>query len=224
MNAFTMTLRDEHKADKRRRIFAAARERFVADGFEAATIRAIAADAGVGVGTVLLHAESKHALLQEVWREELHPVVRAAQADAAGRPLREAALALFAPVLRAYAARPALARVVVKELPWLEGEAQEAHRADLLAFVGVLVEAAIREGVHREAAAAGGGEGCTRPAAGRSAAVPERAWDPVLVAESLFTLYYGACLRLLAPGGEPDPERVLARLAEQVDLVLAGGG
>jgi len=46
-----------------------ARQHFSRFGFDQATIRDIARDAGVGMGTVLHYAESKHALLQEVWRE-----------------------------------------------------------------------------------------------------------------------------------------------------------
>lgn len=62
------------------RVLRAARERFLRDGYDATTIRAIAADARVATGTVLLHHGSKQQLASTVLAEALRGV--AADADA----------------------------------------------------------------------------------------------------------------------------------------------
>ncbi len=166
------------------------------EGFEAATIRAIAGDAGVAVGTVLLYANSKQDLLQEVWRQEMMPVVESAMGQAEGKPLPEALMALFCPLLRAYATQPDLARVVVKELPWLQGPASHAHQLDLGRFL-----AAIAAHLQRAESSFS---------------------NPESTAELLFTVYYGACWRLLIPGSPQEIETVIGWLESQLAVVLKG--
>ena len=56
-------LRERNKLDKLRRIKKAARELFIARGFDDTTTREIAARAGVGMGTVFLYADNKRDLL-----------------------------------------------------------------------------------------------------------------------------------------------------------------
>lgn len=196
-----MSLRESSKSRKRQRIISAARSRFSRDGFEEATIRSIAADAGVGVGTVLLYAESKHGLLHEVWREVASGVLDEALASASDKPLLEGALALFAPLLRAYSADLPLARVVVKELPWLEGRAWEQHQPDLTRFVSAL----------SSLVSAGQAEGSVRAEL-----------DARVAAGVLFSLYYSACLELTTPNGTPSLEVVLRSLRERLQAVVTG--
>ena len=192
-------MRQSQKDIKRQRIFEAARERFERDGFDATTIRAIANDAGVAAGTVLLYANSKQALLQEVWRAEMMAVVEEAVINTRGGSLNEALLSLFTPLLRAYSARPNLARVVVKELPWLDGPASESHREDLHRFLEVIA-LEIRSANQR----------------GESTA------EPTSTADLLFTVYYGACWKLLKPDAPLSLEATIEWLAAQIAIVLRG--
>ena len=194
-----MSLRQSQKDIKRQRIFEAARERFERDGFDATTIRAIANDAGVAAGTVLLYANSKQELLQEVWRAEMMAVVEEAVINTHGGSLNEALLSLFSPLLRAYSARPNLARVVVKELPWLDGPASESHREDLHRFLEVIA-LEIRSANQR----------------GESTA------EPTSTADLLFTVYYGACWKLLKPDAPLSLEATIEWLAAQIAIVLRG--
>ncbi len=196
---FIVGLREKHKVDKRQRIFNVARERFEKDGFEATTIRAIAADAGVAAGTVMLYANSKHELFQEVWREEMMPVVADALTVVREAPLPDSLLALFSPLLRAYAARPELARVVVKELPWLEGRASQNHRADLNDFLETIATVV-----------------------GKARQRGETSAPPRDVAELLFTVYYGACWRMLRPDDPLSLQDTIDWLKEQVEIILRG--
>lgn len=192
-----MSVRDNKKADKRQRIFSAARDRFEKDGFEATTIRSVAADAKVAVGTVLLHTTSKQDLLQTVWREEMMPVVQEAVADSQNRQGVDGLLALFSPLLRAYSRKPALARVVVQQLPWLDGVASEIHRRDLELFLAAIADVLSRSTAGRK---------------GRE--------DLQLYAELLFAAYYSACWQLLRPVDPIPLEQTVDRLRWQVELVV----
>lgn len=64
------TKRAQRKAETRKAVMAAARTVFHDRGYEAATIAAIAEEAGVSPGTVLNAASTKIALLNEVMRED----------------------------------------------------------------------------------------------------------------------------------------------------------
>lgn len=195
-----MSLRDEQKRAKRTRILAAAEHQFATLGFEAATVRAIAKEAGVGLGTVLLYFESKHALLLEVWRERV--LARGLAGPEGGAcSLVGAAMERFEPFLRVYAEDLPLARVVVRELPWLEGSAAELHLPELLAFLAGL-------------------EALVAPARERGEVRPDV--SPKLVATTFFSLYYGACLELTTSLGALPLPVVLARLEERLALVAAG--
>lgn len=192
-----MALREDNKLRKRQRIWAAARHQFAARGFAETTFRSIAAEAGVAVGTVHLYVESKHALLNDVWSASTLPIVERALQDAAGKSLVTGAMALFEPLLRAYALDLNLARVVIKELPWLEGRAAEQHLPDLMRFIGAIA---------------------TLIAANRGSV------DPTLGAGVLFAIYYASCLELVVPSGTGDVESVLKHLRARIELVTRGWG
>ncbi|MEK9971566.1 MAG: TetR/AcrR family transcriptional regulator, partial [Ferrovibrio sp.] len=77
--------REAVRAFKRDAILQAARKIFARDGLEGATLRAIAAEAGIAVGTVYLHYPAKEALYAELLAGslgELHRHVREAVAKA----------------------------------------------------------------------------------------------------------------------------------------------
>lgn len=64
-------VRQAQKAATRERVLAAARELFVSQGYEGATIRDIAALAGVSVGSVFTNFASKGEILSEVMKARL---------------------------------------------------------------------------------------------------------------------------------------------------------
>src|SRR6516164_7696469 len=73
--------RERNKLDKLRRIKEAARELFVAKGFDDTTTREIAVRAGVGIGTIFVYAENKRDLLFLIVNEELEAVAADAEAS-----------------------------------------------------------------------------------------------------------------------------------------------
>ena len=186
---------------KRKRILESARQHFSRFGFDQATIRDIARDAGAGVGTVLRYAESKHALLQEVWREGVRELLERPLEAQYGCSLVEGAMQLFEPFLRAYHKEPELARVVVKELPWLTGKALEDHRPDLERFLTGLTQLVNRD-LERDVLAQG--------------------TNPSRLAYIFFTLYCGACIELCTLHDDASLDRTLHHLRENLELVTRG--
>lgn len=126
MNEFTEPRgrRDAQKEETRARILEAARAHFERDGFDAANLRAIAADAGVAAGTVLLHFQDKRDLLHAALFNDLEAMIDGALAAPPRRgKLLTRLLALARPFFAYYAARPALSRTLLREAlladpPW----------------------------------------------------------------------------------------------------------
>jgi len=111
-------LRERNKREKRARIERAARELFERKGFDAATARAIAARAKVGLGTLFLYARDKRDLLFLVFADESRRLFAEAERAVAARPragLVDTLMELFGRFLAFYAERPDLAATLLRE-------------------------------------------------------------------------------------------------------------
>jgi len=111
---------ERSKRDKLERITRAARKLFGRKGFEATTTREIAAAADIGAGTLFLYAGTKEDLLVLIFREEIGRVVNHAFATMPARPLLDQVLHLFGAMIALHERDPGLARVFVRELPFVE--------------------------------------------------------------------------------------------------------
>ena len=69
----------------RQKILAAAGEAFAQDG-ESTALEEIARRAGVGIGTLYRHFPTRHALVQELYREEVEELCRSAEAIEGDEP------------------------------------------------------------------------------------------------------------------------------------------
>lgn len=142
-------MRERNKRDKWTRIQRAARAIFSRDGFDAATLRAIAARAGVATGTLFLYARDKRALLFLVFQDESRRIFAEARAEAdADTPLVDALMQLFGRFLDFYARDPALSAAILREFffrPY-EPEALGALTREYGALVGDFVAAARARG------------------------------------------------------------------------------
>lgn len=175
--------RSEQRAATREAILQAARGHFEARGFEGASVRDIAAEAGVAAGTVLLHFTDKRDLLHAALFEDLERTAREAiaatpQADL-GTQLRHLAERFFA----YYTARPALSRTLLEESllarpPWAGRFAAQVGQ------------------VHAHIAAL--------TAAAKAAGTLDPAVDVPLVGVSFFSFYYFALIAWVQ-GAHPDP-------------------
>lgn len=149
MNAFSERVysmtRQAQKEATRARILEVARLHFERDGFEGASIRAIAEQAQVAAGTVLLHFTDKASLLHSALHDDLEAAIeRSLRAPNRGKLLVRLC-AVVRPFYAYYQERPALSRVLLTESllarpPWRERFAEQALR--VTAHVAELVEQA----------------------------------------------------------------------------------
>lgn len=194
MNAFnqrpTRAARTEATA---RAVLAAAREEFQRVGFEAASLRGIAARAGVSAGTVLHHFGDKRDLLHAALFEDLEATLARALGRAARGPLAARLRLLGRSVFRAYRRRPALSRTLLKESLFATGD----WGARFAAQTG-RVHAAVT--------------GWARVAAARGE-LPAHVDAELLAAAWLAFFYFG--LLAWAQGSHPAPERLVERLTAQ---------
>ena len=131
------------------RILAAARLHFERDGFDAASIRTIAAEAGVATGTVLLHFTDKTALLHAALYEDLEKAIGRCLAGKTRGPLLKRLSAVARTFYAYYAARPKLSRTLLRESlfaeePWRERFTRQVVR--VTTHVAMLVEQAKADG------------------------------------------------------------------------------
>jgi AcrR family transcriptional regulator len=171
--------RERNKRDKRERIVRAARRLFGRKGFERTTTREIAEAADIGAGTLFLYAGTKEDLLVAIFREEFARIVEQAFATLPATTLLERVLHVFGGLIAYHDRDPGLARVFVKELPFVEDRRHgvaETMAALLGGIVRLIDEAQARGELRADLSAA-------------------------LLAHNLFALYFAQLQRWL--GGDP---------------------
>lgn len=195
------TRRERNKLDKLARIEKAGRALFAKRGFDATTTRAIAAKADIGMGTLFLYFAKKEDLLVHLFHRDIGAVVTEMFADLPPRPLRAQLLHLFDALYAYYARDPALSRVFIKELLFLDAPRRDRVTAFTLDFLQRIV--ALIEAARARDELAGG------------------AIEPRQLAYAAFGLY---CFTLINWLGGIIESRELARaqLTASLDLLLAG--
>ena len=116
------TRREQQKAETRALILAAAKALFVEKNYENTTIRAIARQAGVAVGTVFVHFPDKSALLAAALYEDIEQVLAEAFTAIPQTGLKAQLLYLAQSLYNYYAQNPSLSRTLVKESMFMSGE------------------------------------------------------------------------------------------------------
>src|SRR5271167_4405970 len=139
---------ERSKRDKLERIKRAARKLFGRIGFEATTTREIAAAADIGAGTLFLYAGTKEDLLVLIFREEIGRVVTHAFATMPTRPILDQVLHLFGAMIALHERDRGLARVFVRELPFVQDRRHGVAEmmATMLAGIANLIEEAKARG------------------------------------------------------------------------------
>lgn len=128
--------RQAQKEATRLRVLDAARLHFERDGFEAASVRAIAAEAGVAAGTVLLHFSDKLSLLHAALHDDLEDAIeRSLRAPSRGA-LLDRLCAVVRPFYAYYDARPKLSKILLRESllaapPWRERFGEQLLRVNV---------------------------------------------------------------------------------------------
>jgi AcrR family transcriptional regulator len=140
--------RERGKQEKLARIRAAARRLFARHGFERTTTREISAEADIGAGTLFLYAPTKEDLLVLIFEDSVGRTIDAAFASLTARPLLDQVLQIFDGITSYVAADTGLARVFVKEIPFVaDGGRGVAHlMSQMNVRLSELVEVAKRRG------------------------------------------------------------------------------
>lgn len=124
-------LREQNKIDKLRRIYMAARRNFAEVGYDATTLRDIANEARVALGTLSFYAESKRELVLLVFNISMSTVFEnCRKAGVYNGSLLDALTAYFRPAYTAYAKEADLFRTVLRENVFhtTSPHAREFHR------------------------------------------------------------------------------------------------
>lgn len=109
-------LRERKKAEKARLIREAARELFTTQGYEATTMRQVAALADVGFGTVSAYASDKAGLLAMVFVEDLEHLPPLFERIAPSATLLDQLVERFMLLYGFWAKNPALSRLVLPQM------------------------------------------------------------------------------------------------------------
>ena len=191
--------RERGKRAKLARIKRAARVLFSRRGFDATTTRAIAAAADIGAGTLFLYAGSKEDLLVMIFREEVGAAVDGAVATIPAVPLLDQIMHIFGAMIAHHGENPALARIFVKELPFVEdmrhGVADFIR--NLFTTMAAMIERAKASGELREDVAS---------------------WQ---LADNLFALFFQRLQQWLS-GRKPRSADIRERVRQALELQLIG--
>jgi AcrR family transcriptional regulator len=195
-------LRERNKAAKLEKISRAARALFIRRGYDATTLRQIAAKADVGLGTLFSYATDKRDLLFLIINDDIEAMNRRAFADAPDDgSLLDRLVEIFRCFFEFFGQQPNLSRIVLKELTFYAAGPQAQRfrrgRADVLARLAEVVRTAQRAG------SIGTGE------------------DSGEIAYTVFSIY-AAEIRQWLGGATPDLEQGLAALRRHFRLLIAG--
>lgn len=143
-----MGQRERNKIDKLRRIKDAARELFIAKGFDDTMTREIAIRAGVGLGTIFIYAANKRDLLFLIVNDELENITKEAEASISERAsLLENLLDVSRRHYEFFGRQPALSRLVLREMVFYDSGAQAGRfqktRERLIELIGKAAQLAI---------------------------------------------------------------------------------
>ncbi|API60258.1 hypothetical protein BSL82_13960 [Tardibacter chloracetimidivorans] len=146
-----MQVRERNKAEKRERIRRAALKLFSGQGYDATTLRDVAREARVALGTLSLYAADKRDLTLLVFNEITVNTMETAIDLTRSRdvPLEERMLAFFAPFFQDWASNPRLARIFLQINYYsggMHGEEYTRSRRAIARQLEFIVEDAINRG------------------------------------------------------------------------------
>ncbi len=114
LSSSDLGLRERHKIDKLQRITSATQELFGRLGYDGTTLREIADQAGIALGTLALYAKDKRDLILLLFNKNIPLLMAAGKAKISpDKTVEENMLAFFEPFYRAYAKDLTLYRVIL---------------------------------------------------------------------------------------------------------------
>ena len=172
-------LRERHKFDKLERISNAAHRLFSREGYEGTTLREIAKEAEVALGTLALYARDKRDLILMLFNKVIPPLLDQGRKNAKlATSLPDSMIAFFEPFYVAYANNPTLYRIVLSQIysgtSSVHGNENNLIRKGLIDDLADLIRRAVTAGE------------CSTGT------------DPTLQAKSFYFLYFAAVRAWLA--------------------------
>lgn len=141
--------REAHKASTKRVVLDAGYALFEERGYEQTTMRAIAERAGVALGTIFIHFADKRGLLVAAFETDLGQIIEDAFVTLPPTDVRRQLLHVARRLYAFYGRRPRLARVLVQQGLFAEGEGGSRLSGQVHGFLGriaSLFEAATARG------------------------------------------------------------------------------
>jgi AcrR family transcriptional regulator len=197
-----LSLRDRHKVDKLNRISEAATKLFSSGGYDGATLREIAREADVALGTIALYAVDKRDLVLLIFNQLIPPLI----SNAFQRARRETNLldcmaVFFGSFYQTYANNVTLYRIVLGQLFGGESSIHAKQNENIRRSLISDVELLVRESIGR-------GE------------LPQSI-DVALQARTFYLLYFSA-VRLWLGNDEPSVQRGVDELRELFSQFTSG--
>lgn len=137
-NKGTGRRRGQAKEETRRLILEAAYHLFEAKGFRETTMRQIASQAGVGLGTIFNHFPDKAFLLVEAFETDVNAVIAQALATLPGQDIQKQLLHLSGTLYDCYFKRPRLSLQIIGGVYQSEGPAADKLKQQMTDFLEVL--------------------------------------------------------------------------------------
>lgn len=144
-------LRERHKIAKIGRISNAAIKLFSRDGYDGTTLRDIAREADVALGTLSLYARDKRDLVLMIFNSLIPPLLEAGRRNIdCAAPIADNMIAFYDPCYRAYAENPTLYRTVLGQIyngaGSVHAEENDAIRIEILRHMSEIIQHAVASG------------------------------------------------------------------------------
>lgn len=114
--------RQAQKEDTRRLILDSAYVLFAKNGYAKTTMRALAGQAGIGLGTIFKHFPDKPSLLAAAFQDDLSIIIQKSFNELPESGLKKQLLHITKNLYSFYAENPNFSRTLIKEVLFLEGE------------------------------------------------------------------------------------------------------
>ena len=194
--------RERNKQEKLARIVGAAKELFGTKGFAETTTQEIAERADIGTGTLFLYAKSKEDLLVMVFKDEMIETSQEAfKKLPAGSNLIDQLMHVFNMMIVYHARDIDLAKALIREITV---PPEKSSRHDDLQMLMKVIYGGFADLI----------------IAGQKAGKLRLDIDPLLVAESLFAIYYIGLVGWL--GGLVTKTQFIKRLRPRLELAIEG--
>lgn len=144
-----MSHRQRQKEDTRRKVLQSAYSLFSEKGYPETTMRALAAHAGIGLGTIFKHFPDKPSILAAAFEDDLHAVLQDAFKTLPQFGITSKLIHITRHLYTFYAANPVFSKAMIKEMLFLEGEHGEVLRKQLQTFLNAIADL-IEKGVENK--------------------------------------------------------------------------